>query len=42
VCLNITRDVMSMRGAGKPLIEVRKAIDAKYHGMTTPTPQPKG
>jgi len=38
--LDITRDVMAMRGAGKPLVEVRKAIDAKYHGMPTPTPYP--
>jgi hypothetical protein len=31
-----------MRGAGKPLVEVRKAIDGKYHGMATPTPYPRG
>jgi len=38
--LDITRDVMAMRGAGKPLGEVRKAIDANYRGIPTPTPYP--
>jgi hypothetical protein len=33
---------MAMRGAGKPLAEVRKVIDGKYHGISTPTPYPKG
>jgi hypothetical protein len=33
---------MTMRAAGKPLAEVRKAIDGKYHGVPTPTPYPKG
>lgn len=34
--------VMAMRGAGKPLREMRAAIDAKYgkSGPSTPTPQP--
>jgi len=40
--LNITRDVMVMRSAAKPLVDVRKAIDGKYHGIRTPTPYPKG
>jgi len=33
---------MTMRGAGKPLREVRVAIDAKYgkSGRSTPTSQP--
>jgi len=30
-----------MRGESKPLIEVRRAIDAKYTGTPTPTPYPK-
>jgi hypothetical protein len=33
---------MAMRGAGKPLAEVRKTIDGKYRGTSTPTPYPKG
>jgi hypothetical protein len=33
---------MEMRTAGKPLVDVRKAIDSKYHGVQTPTPYPKG
>jgi len=40
--MDITRDVMAMREAGKPLVEVRKAIDAKYRGIRTPTPYPRG
>jgi len=33
---------MQMRTAGKALIEVRRAIDAKYAGgLPTPTPFPK-
>jgi hypothetical protein len=40
--LNITRDVVAMRSAGKSLVDVRKVIDGKYHGMPTPTPYPKG
>ena len=31
-----------MRSAGQPLVEVRKSIDAKYQGIPTPTPYPKG
>ena len=31
-----------MRNQGKALIEVRRAIDAKYRGTPTPTPYPKG
>jgi hypothetical protein len=42
VCLNITRDVIEMRTAGKPLVDVRKVIDGKYQGTRTPTPYPKG
>jgi len=44
ICLDITRDVMEMRSAGKPLIEVRRAIEAKYRsrGPATPTPLPRG
>jgi len=30
-----------MRTQGKTLLEVRRAIDAKYHGTPTPTPDPK-
>jgi hypothetical protein len=30
MCLDITRDVMTMRQAGKPLPDVRAAIDARY------------
>jgi len=40
--LNITRDVITMRSAGKPLVAVRKFIDGKYRGIPTPTPYPKG
>jgi hypothetical protein len=40
VCLDVTRDVTRMRGQGTPLIEVRRAIDAKYRGTPTPTPYP--
>jgi hypothetical protein len=32
---------MTMRAAGKSLIDVRRAIDAKYRGTPTPTPYPK-
>ncbi len=32
---------MAMRGQGKPLLDVRRAIDAKYHGIPTPTPYPQ-
>ena len=31
-----------MRGQGKSLADVRRAIDAKYRGTPTPTPYPKG
>jgi hypothetical protein len=41
VCLDVTRDVTRMRGQGTPLLEVRRAIDAKYRGTPTPTPYPK-
>jgi len=41
VCLDVTRDVTAMRTQGKTLLEVRRAIDAKYHGTPTPTPDPK-
>jgi hypothetical protein len=30
-----------MRGEGKSLLDVRRAIDAKYGGTPTPTPYPK-
>jgi hypothetical protein len=30
-----------MRSQGKPLVDVRRAIDAKYHGTPTSTPYPK-
>jgi hypothetical protein len=30
-----------MRGQGTSLLEVRRAIDAKYGGTPTPTPYPK-
>src|SRR4029077_3893064 len=30
VCLDITRDVMRMKGEGKPLTAIRAAIDEKY------------
>jgi len=32
---------MDMRGAGKSLVETRRAIDGKYRGTPTPTPYPK-
>jgi hypothetical protein len=32
---------MTMRGDGTSLVEVRRAIDAKYRGTPTPTPFPK-
>jgi hypothetical protein len=41
VCLDVTRDVTTMRGQGKSLVDVRRAIDAKYRGAPTPTPYPK-
>jgi len=31
-----------MRAEGRPLAEVRRAIDGKYQGTPTPTPYPKG
>jgi len=42
VCLDITRDVMRMKGEGKPLAAIRAAIDEKYlhFGPATPTPRP--
>jgi hypothetical protein len=33
---------MTMRAAGKSLLEVRRVIDGKYRGTPTPTPYPKG
>jgi hypothetical protein len=33
---------MTMRKAGKPLLEIRRVIDGKYRGTPTPTPYPKG
>jgi hypothetical protein len=33
---------MTMRKAGKALLEVRRVIDGKYRGTPTPTPYPKG
>jgi hypothetical protein len=30
-----------MRGEGKSLLDVRRAIDGKYGGTPTPTPYPK-
>jgi hypothetical protein len=32
---------MTMRQAGKSLLEVRHVIDGKYPGTPTPTPYPK-
>jgi len=42
VCLDITRDVMRMKGEGKPLAAIRAAIDEKYLriGPATPTARP--
>jgi hypothetical protein len=42
VCLDITRDVMRMKGEGKALPAIRSAIDEKYlrFGPATPTPRP--
>jgi uncharacterized protein with PCYCGC motif len=42
VCLDITRDVMRMKGEGKPLAEIRAGIDEKYLrvGPATPTARP--
>jgi hypothetical protein len=34
--------VTALRGQGKSLPDVRRAIDAKYEGTPTPTPYPKG
>jgi len=41
LCLDVTRDVTRMRSEGKSLLDVRRAIDAKYRGTPTPTPYPK-
>jgi hypothetical protein len=40
--MDITRDVMRMKAEGKPLGQIRAAIDAKYlrYGTPTPTPRP--
>jgi hypothetical protein len=32
---------MTMRASGKSLLDVRRAIDAKYQGTPTPTPYPR-
>jgi hypothetical protein len=32
---------MTMRARGTSLLDVRRAIDAKYRGTPTPTPLPK-
>lgn len=40
-CLGVTGDVTRMRAEGKSLLDVRRAIDAKYGGTPTPTPYPK-
>jgi hypothetical protein len=42
MCLDITRDVMAMRAAGKTLAQARRVIDQRYHGVPTPTPMPRG
>jgi hypothetical protein len=42
MCLDITRDVMTMRRAGRPLPDARRMIDGRYRGTPTPTPYPKG
>ena len=38
--MDITRDVMHMLDEGKPMKEIRAAIEKKYskYGPTTPTP----
>lgn len=43
MCLDITRDVMRMKGEGKTLATIRAAIDEKYLGFgpATPSPRPK-
>jgi hypothetical protein len=40
--MDITRDVMRLKGEGKPLSAIRQAIDDKYlrFGPATPTPRP--
>ena len=40
--MDITRDVMGMKGEGKPLAAIRAAIDEKYlrFGPPTPTTRP--
>ena len=40
--VSVTRDVTAMQKAGKPLREIRAAIDGKYgrKGPATPTPMP--
>jgi hypothetical protein len=41
--MDITRDVMKMHKAGRPLAEIRREVDDKYgrFGPPTPTPLPK-
>jgi len=43
VCVGITRDVMAMERAGRPLAEIRRAVDQRWAsaGPGTPTPFPE-
>jgi hypothetical protein len=41
VCLDVARDAMQMYNSGKPLVDIRAAIEAKYRPTSqfmTPTP----
>ncbi len=40
--MDITRDVMRMKQAGKSVADIRKYVDASYskYGPPTPTPAP--
>ncbi len=42
VCIDITRQVMAMEKDGRPLAEIRRAVDQRYAGAgpSTPTPFP--
>lgn len=45
ICLSVAHETMQMLAQGKPLIEIRKAHDAKYkarYGTSTPTIYPPG
>ncbi|MGH9202867.1 MAG: PCYCGC motif-containing (lipo)protein [Vicinamibacterales bacterium] len=45
ICLDVTRDVMHLDAAGRPVTEIREAIEARYagrYGAGTPTPRPPG